>query len=184
MIAIQHGNDISKMMLQMSLNNEKYADVLLNNELLSSVIGKYETNLFKSILCINCDDYDGAAKYLSLAGSRGDTYGLLYDRLHEAVVSKSKLDIEEDFGVSIHYEDALPKFSFMKTSDPSGMGLQQLVSDFYSENLYDAKGKCLVASKILSLIEDGAHYNDTINLLFDWGFVEIEATFDLSLIHI
>lgn len=179
-IAIQHGNDISKMMLQMSLNNEKYADVLLNNESLSSVIGKYETNLFKSILCINCDDYDGAAKYLSLAGSRGDTYGLLYDRLHEAVVSKSKLDIEEDFGVSIHYEDALPKFSFMKTSDPSGMGLQQLVSDFYSENLYDAKGKCLVASKILSLIEDGAHYNDTINLLFDWGFVEIEATFDIE----
>lgn len=180
MVVIQHGSDISKMLLQMSLNSEKYAAVMLDNELLSSVIGKYETNLFKSILCINNEDYDGASTYLSLAGSRSDIHGLLYDRLREAITNKAKLNIEEDFGGAIPHEDTLPRFSFMKTSDPSGMGLHQLVSDFYSENLYDAKGKCLLASKILFLIEDGAPYNDAINLLFDWGFVEIEATFDIE----
>lgn len=180
LVVIQHGDDISKMMLQMALNNEKYTSAMLDNNLLSPVIGVYETNLLKSILCINCDDYEGASKHLTLAGPRDDTYGRLYDRLQEAIANKAHLDPTEDFGASVHREDALPRFSFMKTSDPNGMGLNQLVSDFYSENLYDAKGKCLVASKILSLIEEGITYTDTIDLLFDWGFAEIEATFDIE----
>ncbi len=180
LVVIQHGDDISEMMLQIALNNEKYAFVMLDNNLLSSVIGVYETNLLKSILCINCDDYEGASKHLTLAGPRDDTYGRLYDSLQEAIANKAHLDPTEDFGASVHQEDVLPRFSFMRTSDPNGMGLNQLVSDFYSENLYDAKGKCLIASKILSLIEEGITYTDTIDLLFDWGFAEIEATFDIE----
>lgn len=179
-IAIQQGRDLSEMLLQMVLNGEADAVRLLSNKSLNAAVGSYENNLFMSILCVKTGDFEQAAEYLSRAGSRGITYGLLYDKLQEAISTKKDIDIAEDLGVSIQIHERLPKFSFMKTSDPYGVGLHQLISDFYSDNLYDEKGKCLVASRILSLIEDGGAYSDSIKFLFDWGFTELEATYDIE----
>ncbi len=180
LVTIQHIEDISSMLLQMALNNEKYVGTMLQNKHIIPTVGKYATSLFRCVLCLNLEDYEGASEWLASAGPRGDTFELLYDKAQEAITNKSKLDPTEDFGVSNRHENALPRFSFMKTSDPMGMGLHQLVSDFYSENLYDARGKCTIANKILFLIEEGTNYNDAISFIFDWGFVEIEATFDIE----
>lgn len=180
LIAIQHGNDISSMMLQMVLNDDAIAETMLNSNHLVSAIGNYAASLFKSVLCIKRNDFNRAAEFLALTGSRDNTYELLYDKLVEAIENKTQLDMSCDFSNVIRRKDTLPRMSFMKSSDPSGMGLHQLVSDFYAENLYDARGKCLLASKILFLVEEGVVYNDTINLIFDWGFVEIEATYDIE----
>lgn len=180
LIAIQHGNDISSMMLQMVLNDEAIAETMLNNNHLVSAIGNYAASLFKSVICVKHNDFEKASEFLAQAGSRENTYELLYDKLTNAIENKTQLDMSGDFSSVIRREDTLPRMSFMKSSDPSGMGLHQLVSDFYAENLYDAKGKCLLASKILCLVEEGVAYNDTVNLIFDWGFVEIEATYDIE----
>ena len=180
LIAIQHGNDISSMMLQMVLNDDAIAETMLNNNHLVSAIGNYATSLFKSVLCIKRNDFEKATELLTQAGPRENTYELLYDKLVEAIENKTQLDMSGDFSNVIRREDTLPRMSFMKSLDPSGMGIHHLVSDFYAENLYDARGKCLLASKILYLVEEGVAYNDTINLIFDWGFVEIEATYDIE----
>lgn len=180
LIAIQHGNDISSMMLQMVLNDEAIAETMLNNNHLVSAIGNYAASLFKSVICVKRNDFEKASEFLAQAGSRENTYELLYDKLTNAIENKTQLDMSGDFSSAIRREDTLPRMSFMKSSDPSGMGLHQLVSDFYAENLYDARGKCLLASKILCLVEEGVAYNDTVNLIFDWGFVEIEATYDIE----
>lgn len=179
-IAIQSGKDLSEMLLQMVLSGEDDAVRLLNNKTLCSIIGNYETQLFMSVLSVKSGDFEQASEYLSKAGSHGITYGILYDRLQDAINNKEDINSDEDLGVSLQIHDKLPAFSFMKVSDPYGASLHQLVSDFYSDNMYDAKGKCLVASKILSLIEDGATYSDLQKFLFDWGFVEIESTFDID----
>ncbi len=178
--AIQHSNDVSSMILQMVLNDEAIAEVMLNSTHLVSAIGNYTANLFKSVICIKHNDFDKAAEFLAQAGARENTHELLYDKLADAIENKTQLDMSGDFSSVIHRDDTLPRMTYMKSSDSSGMGLHQLVSDFYAENLYDAKGKCLLASKILFLIEEGVAYNDTINLIFDWGFVEIEATYDIE----
>lgn len=180
LITLQSKEDISLMMLQMSLDDDSKTEVMLSNDNLISALGKYETNLFKCIICLNHGDVEVASRHFSAAGPRGNTYELLYDKIAEAIANKTKLDITEEFDRVIRHDDMLPNMSFMKTSDPLGMSLHQLVSDFYAEKLHDAKGKCVIASKILFLIEEGTTYNDAVNLIFDWGFAEIEVTYDIE----
>ena len=178
--AIQYKQDIYNMLLQMALSGEEYSFDLLRNPSIQSVLGNYVCDLLLGIFYVSKGDYQKANDYYLLLNTRSEEYGILYDSLQNSIANQKPIEEKNKLFSSDIVNRRLPKFSYMKHSDASGADLLQLINDFYSTNLYDPKGKCLIASRVFSLINDGKEYSDTIKFIFDWGFVEIEATHDIE----
>lgn len=178
---IQYPEDICGLVLQMSINMEEPIETLLSSKVIEDIIGYSNLLLFKCLLSVQKKDYDSAAKFLSAINLSETDYVVLYNKLSTAIENKGALEVEaEELNISAKDQESIPDFSFVKQAEVDGEIFSQLVTDFYTEGLYDSKEKCIVARKIYTSIINGTSYGDTSKFMFDWGFVEIEATFDIE----
>lgn len=177
---IQYKTGVSSLFRNLAFAYSDETLDLLNVVFVAELLGDYETHLFKSICHIKRKEFSKASTEFIAAGSNGTTHRSLYVSIKESIENETDIELPQENENSRLGNGNLIQFSFAKRTETLDSSLQQLVVDFYSENLHDVKGKCLIASKIYTLLLDGQSYRDTKKFLFDWGFCEIDATFDID----
>ena len=178
---IQYPEDICGLLLQMSLNMEDPIGTLLSSKAIEERVGRSNLLLFKCLLSVQRKDFDSATKFLSEINLSKTDYVVLYRELSTAIEKNDVLEIDvEKLHFSTKVQGDIPDFSFIMQAEADSDSFSQLVTDFYTEGLYDSKEKCILARKIYTSIINGTSYGDTTKFMFDWGFVEIEATFDIE----
>lgn len=178
---IQYPKDIRDLVLQMTINMEEPIETLLSCKAIEDLIGYSTLLLFKCLFSVQKKDYNSATKFLSDVKESETDYITLYNKLSTAIENKENLEFKTDELIpSPKIQEHVPNFSFIKQAELDGESFLQLITDFYTEGLYDSKGKCVLARKIYTSIISGTNYSNISKFMFDWGFVEIEATFDIE----
>lgn len=116
--------------------------------------------LFKCLLFVQKKDYKSASQFLSDIKLYETDYVTLYNKLSTAVENNDILEVNtEELNISAKSQEGIPNFSFVKQAEVDGESFSQLVTDFYTEGLYDSKERCIIARKIYtSIINDTRRY--------------------------
>ncbi len=175
--AIQYPEDTAKLVCDLVYDGVDVASSFLEHSDVKGVIGDSLTHLFRAVHHVKAGEMDAASSDLSAAGDVPESYRDVYLGVKASLETGAELAPRN---TSEARSRALGSFSFARRADAGAEELSRLVMDFYSENLHDAAGKCEIAARIYSLLLDGEEYRDARKLMIDWGFLEIDATFDVE----
>lgn len=175
--AIQYPEDTGKLVCDLVYDGSDVASSFLEHSDVKGVIGDALTHLFRAVYHVKAGEMEAASSELSAAGEVPESYRDVYLGVKASIETGAELAPRN---TSEARSRALGSFSFARRADARGEELSRLVMDFYSENLHDAAGKCEIAARIYSLLLDGEEYRDARKLMIDWGFLEIDATFDIE----
>ena len=179
-LAIQYKQNIKEFIFNMSLKGEAAVLPFFDYDKTTDTIGKSECELLKSAYYAAIGDFENARLYFNHSSFNDSLFKQLSDQVSDSIDNEKALVFEFDSITGKKEEFLLPEFSFFRTTEPNGVRLSQLISDYYADNLYDARGKCSVASKILFYYKNGEFQSDIEKFIFDWGFTEIDALSDVE----
>ncbi|MBE6741099.1 MAG: hypothetical protein E7570_02240 [Ruminococcaceae bacterium] len=178
-LAIQYKRNIKEFIFNMSLKGESAVLPFFDYDKTTNTIGESECELLKSAYYSTIGDFEKARLYYNHSSFDDSLFNKLSEQVGYSIDNEKALVFEFD-SISGKKEFLLPEFSFFRVTDPNGVKLSQLISDYYADNLYDARGKCSVASKILFYYKNGEFQSDIEKFIFDWGFTEIDALSDVE----
>lgn len=140
-----------------------------------TAIGEFYSDYYTACFYVNCGKYDDAQAAIHGIVDCPDYMRKQVDELSMAIRERKNVDLFLA-GKGQKTENMPPQFSFMRSCDPSGSSIEDLLTEFASEsNLQDSAAKCKIAQKIYHYLLGGAVMHDVRDFVFRWGFYAIAA---------